>query len=233
MGRAIELNDAHVLVVDDEKFVRGMTRRILGLAGVANISEAIDGGDGLSKVMADPPDLVILDIMMEPMNGLKFLKTVRIGLSGGPRDLPVIVLTGSDEQSVFGTAMALDCNAFVRKNEGPDVIRERMTRVLDETFEIKESKAYQSVTIPDITIIKADEDVPASTEQPQEVTPPPTRACEIMIEDVEVGAVVARDVTTEDGNMLLTAGSVLSASYLNRLRDISGIIELSSIWVEQ
>ncbi len=221
-----DFSQTHVLVIDDEKFIRKMIHRLLGLIGVTKISEATDGADGLVKLVADPPDLIVLDIMMEPMNGLKFLKSVRIGLSGARRDLPVIVLTGSDEQAVFGTAMALDCNAFVRKDEGMDAIKDRMARVLAETPEIKESDSYQSILIPDITIITPPAD------RPQETHAPTTKAYEVPIEEVEAGAVVARDVTTEDGCMLLAAGSVLNASYLNRLKDISEIIELPTIWVE-
>jgi two-component system, chemotaxis family, chemotaxis protein CheY len=226
MNEPIDFAKIQVLIVDDEKFIRGMTRRLLGVIGITSITEAADGAEGLSKLMDAPPDLVVLDIMMEPMNGLKFLKTVRIGLAGSRRDLPIIVLTGSNEQAVFGTAMALDCNAFMRKSDGPEVIKDRIVRVLGETVEVKESKAYQSVQVPDITIT-----LPA-TSRPKEVAPASTTACKLPIEDIEAGVVVARDVVTEDGNTLLSAGSVLNASYLNRLRDISEIIELDFIWVE-
>ena len=226
MNIPTDFSQTHVLVIDDEKFMRELIHRLLGLLGVTKISEATDGGDGLMKMMDDPPDLIVLDIMMEPMNGLKFLKAVRMGMSDAQRDLPVIILTGSDEQAVFGIAMALDCNAFVRKNEGMDAIKDRMARVLAETPEIKESENYRSIIIPDITIT-----IPP-TDQPKEAPPPSTKAYEVLIEEVEAGAVVARDVTTEDGHILLHAGSVLNASYLNRLKDLSEIIELPSIWIE-
>ena len=226
MNKPIDFSELHVLVIDDEEFMRELVRRLLGLIGINKISEATDGADGLTKLMAAHPDLIVLDIMMEPMNGLKFLKTVRIGMSGARRDLPVIVLTGSDEQSVLGTAMALDCNAFLSKTESLDALKDRMARVLGETLEIKESDVYQSVKIPDITII-----VPPA-DRPNESAPTPTKAYEVPIEEVEEGAVVDRDVMTEDGDVLLAAGSVLNASNLNRLCDISEIIEVPSIWIE-
>ena len=163
----IDFSETHVLVVDDEIFIREMMCRLLDMIGVTKISEARDGADGLAKLMADPPDIVILDIMMEPMNGLKFLKTVRTGLMGGRPDLPVIVLTGSDEQAVFGTAMALDCNAFVRKAENMNVIKDRMTRALEEPVKIKESTVYQAIKVPDITII-----VPVADPPPGNTTTP-------------------------------------------------------------
>ncbi len=222
----MDFSETQVLVVDDEEFMRGVIRRLLGMIGVTNISEATDGADGLMKLNAAQPDLIILDIMMKPMNGLKFLKMVRIGSSSARRDVPVIVVTGSDEQAVLGTAMALDCNAFVRKSEGLDMLKDRIARVLGETLEIKESAVYRSVEIPDITMT-----IPPAA-RPNEPAPTTTKAYEVPIDEVEEGAVVARDVMTEEGNLLLMAGSVLSASSLNRLRDVSEIIELPSIWVE-
>ena len=225
MSQSVDFSQTHVLVVDDEKFMREMVCRVLRMIGVTKISEATDGTDGLTKLAVDPPDLIILDIMMEPMNGLKFLKMVRIGLSDAARDLPVIVLTGSDEQSIFGTAMALDCNAFVRKADSLDTLRDRMARVLAEALEVSSSGVYQSVKIPDLIKL-----TPAA-ERPQDAASPPAKAYEIPIEEVEAGAVVAQDVTTDDGSILLAAGSVLSGANLNRLRDISEIIDLPSLWV--
>ncbi len=223
---ATDFSETRVLVVDDEQFIRNLICRLLGLIGVTKISEATDGADGLVKLAENCPDLIILDIMMKPMNGLKFLKAVRVGLSDARRDVPVIVLTGSDEQAVFGTAMSLDCNAFIRKNEGKDAIKDRMVRVLSETPEIKQSEDYSSIKIPDILITVPPPD------HPQQTVPLLTKVYEVSIEDIEVGSVVARDVVTEEGHMLLAAGSVLKASYLNRLMDISEIIVLPSIWIK-
>ena len=149
-----------------------------------------------------------------------------VGGSSNSQALPVIVLTGSNEQAVFGTAMALDCNAFVRKAESSDAIRDRMARVLTEPLEIDKTAVYHAVKIPDITINAPPAD------PPQEDTPPSAEAYQVSIEDVPTGALVARNVTTVDGSMLLAAGSVLSGANLNRLKDLSEIVELSSIWVE-
>ena len=81
-----------VLVVDDEPFIRSFVVRLLGMIGIAQVAEAADGAEGLSKLPSFQPDLVVLDIMMEPMNGLQFLKTVRMGLGGAPYDQPVVCL---------------------------------------------------------------------------------------------------------------------------------------------
>ena len=215
-----DLSGTRVLVVDDEPFFRSMIIRVLEKIGFADIAEATDGVDGLAKLQSVAPDLVVLDVMMEPMNGLKFLKSVRVGMSSAAADLPVVILTGSTEEAVLGVALALDCNAFVRKTDSPEILKDRIIRVLCEESAVKSAIAYHGVQIPDITMN----------------VPPPPRAerkstdtagvVEVSIDEVEAGAILDQDVFTEEGHLLFAAGTALSSAYLDRLRDISEIIEL-------
>jgi two-component system chemotaxis response regulator CheY len=66
------LSEVRILVVDDEPFIREVLVRILKQIDIEHIVEAVDGSDALSKISSANPDLIILDIMMEPMNGLQF-----------------------------------------------------------------------------------------------------------------------------------------------------------------
>ena len=221
----MEISHIRVLVVDDEPFMRGMIKRLLGMIGLDDVSEATDGADGLTKLGTVGPDLVVLDIHMEPMNGLKFLKAVRVGMSGAAYDLPVVVLTGATEGAVMGTALALDCDAFVRKTDGHDVLLSRIKRVLSEKSAVKESAAYMGVQIPDITT-----DMPVVA-RPDKIEKKPSGAVETSIEDVEEGAIIDRDMYTEEGHLLFAAGTRLSGPNLNRLKDISEIIDLPPVWI--
>lgn len=226
MQKPLDLEELRVLVVDDEVFMRKMISRILGTIGINHISEATDGGDGLSKLGTENPDVVLLDIMMEPMNGLKFLKALRIGMSPVHRNLPVIVLTGSADQAVFGTAMALDCNAFIQKTKNLEDVRDRIARVLSRPMEFQNSTIYQSVPIPELGTAVPQEARPSQSQ------PAPENAKEIAIEDVAPGMIVARDLETSEGNILLPTGTVFDAPNLSRLCDISEIIDIPTIWVE-
>jgi len=221
------ISDVHVLVVDDEDFMRSMIRRLLGVIGVGDISEAGDGADALSKLADVDPDIVILDIMMEPMNGLKLLKAVRVGMSDAPADLPVIVLTGSADEAVLGTAMALDCDAFVRKNEEPDVIRQRIERTLATPREIREPEFYHGVRIPDISIRVS------APSRAGDAGLPPAQARQVSVSEMEIGDVLARDIVTADGHLLLANGTEITTSYLNRLRDISEFVDFPDLWIRQ
>jgi DNA-binding response OmpR family regulator len=80
-----------VLVVDDDE----NTRRFLSVALEENGFEAVtaeDGDDGLKKVMASPPDLILLDVMMPKKTGFSLFKQLR--RKDEYKDIPVIMLTG-------------------------------------------------------------------------------------------------------------------------------------------
>ena len=78
-----------ILVVDDAALVRTYYRSALEAHGFA-VEEALNGLEGLEKVLLQPFDLVIVDVNMPQMDGITFLQTLRskeLPISG----LPVLV----------------------------------------------------------------------------------------------------------------------------------------------
>jgi two-component system response regulator MprA len=80
-----------LLVVDDEPAVRDALERALRANGY-QVSTAVDGVDGLDRVAADAPDLVVLDILMPRLDGLEACRRLR---ASGDRT-PVLMLTARD-----------------------------------------------------------------------------------------------------------------------------------------
>ncbi len=89
-----------IVMVDDDVDFCGATQILLESKGY-EVFLAHDGKEGLEKVRAMRPDLVILDVMMPEMNGYD----VCVVLKADPtlREIPVILLTGVD-QFIFKTA---------------------------------------------------------------------------------------------------------------------------------
>src|SRR5919202_6573007 len=85
-------NSASVLVVDDDADIRELVCRLLERAGL-NPAKASDGEEGLRKFFKLHPDVVVLDISMPGMSGLKTLERIR-DLS----DVPVLLLTARDTE---------------------------------------------------------------------------------------------------------------------------------------
>jgi DNA-binding response OmpR family regulator len=94
-----------VLVVEDDTTVREITRRYLGDAGYA-VDEAADGLAGLRAARTDPPDAVVLDVMLPGLSGLEVCRALR-DLHPG---LPIVMLSalGNEGDRVAGLEFGAD-----------------------------------------------------------------------------------------------------------------------------
>jgi CheY-like chemotaxis protein len=81
-----------ILIVEDDRDLRRMFRQSLQMAGF-EVREAGDGSTALRSIDHDPPDLVVLDLMLQMIDGL----TIRDELSNNvhTRHIPVVIVTGS------------------------------------------------------------------------------------------------------------------------------------------
>jgi len=83
------MEDLKVLLVDDEvEFVSTLAER-LSLRGIQTRT-ANDGEEAFRQITADPPQVVVLDVMMPGMGGLKVLERIKTDYPA----MPVILLTG-------------------------------------------------------------------------------------------------------------------------------------------
>lgn len=83
-----------ILVVDDEPSVVQIVTYALGRKGY-QVMQAFDGQQALDAVATDPPDLVVLDLMMPNVDGWKVYETLKT--EDRYRDIKVVVLTGVGE----------------------------------------------------------------------------------------------------------------------------------------
>ena len=84
-----------VLVVEDEEDLRSLVELNLQLAGL-DVTTARDGRVALDLVATDPPDVVLLDVMMPVVDGWQVLHQLKA--DPGTRDIPVIMLTALSEE---------------------------------------------------------------------------------------------------------------------------------------
>lgn len=81
--------EARILVADDNSDMRDYVRRLLEPHW--QIRTAADGREALEAALADPPDLLIADVMMPGMDGFELVQALRADEAG--RDIPVILLS--------------------------------------------------------------------------------------------------------------------------------------------
>ena len=111
-----------ILVEDDELFVK-MYQKKFSREGI-DLEVAFNGEEGFSKIKAQKPNLIILDLMMPKMGGVELLSKLRA--EADLKDTPVIVLTnlntGSEE---VNEALSLGVKETVLKtNVTPEQIVE-------------------------------------------------------------------------------------------------------------
>lgn len=94
LGQA-NLKNTRVLIVDDQEPNRKLLAALVTSMGVGAIEHARDGVEGLEKLAAFKPDLVLLDIMMPNMDGFEMCRRLRQNPEW--RDLPVLVNTALSE----------------------------------------------------------------------------------------------------------------------------------------
>ncbi len=99
-----------ILIVDDSLF----QRRILSAPLVAEgyeIIEAVNGADGLKKIEAEKPDLILLDILMPEKDGVSVLHD----LQKIQNTIPVVMFTSDIQDTTRDECLALGARAFLNK----------------------------------------------------------------------------------------------------------------------
>ncbi len=119
---------AKILVVDDSKFSRTRAAEALRRAG-HEVGEAPDGQAGLAAIAAEPPDCVLLDMLMPVLDGPGFLERLR----GSGSDLPVLVLTADIQSGTRRLCERLGVSGFLQKPAAGDEIARRVDEVLAPT----------------------------------------------------------------------------------------------------
>jgi DNA-binding response OmpR family regulator len=116
-----------VLVVDDEPTLREVVVRYLERAGYRAL-EAGDGGEAEALLRTQPPDLVILDLMLPGTDGLELCRRIRADSA-----LPVIMLTARGEEADRIVGLELGADDYVTKPFSPRELVARVRTVLRRT----------------------------------------------------------------------------------------------------
>ena len=115
-----------VLVVEDDPSVRGLLDTLLSAEGY-DVVTASDGLAGLLKAASTSPSLILLDLMMPDLGGVRVLEELRDDLA--LRSVPVLVVTGKVEAVPAVRDLLGDANVLVK----PFAVIELLARVAEVT----------------------------------------------------------------------------------------------------
>lgn len=123
VGPETESDRPTILVVDDMPENIALMRRLLTPKGY-RIAEALSGPAALELVATDPPDVILLDLMMPEMNGFEVCDRLKRDLT--TRHIPIIIITGVSEHEANIRALEAGVDDFLIRPIDPVLLDARI-----------------------------------------------------------------------------------------------------------
>jgi len=119
-----------VLLIEDEPEVLELYRLKLTLDDY-DVTTAQNGLEGLAKAESEKPELIFLDIKMPGMDGFEVLKRLR--KNDSTKDIPVVILSNFDEESMVEKGLALGASDYLIKSHfSPASLSEKLQEYFDD-----------------------------------------------------------------------------------------------------
>ncbi|MBI3026138.1 MAG: response regulator [Candidatus Tectomicrobia bacterium] len=250
-SRYYDFSGLTALIVDDHPVLRAAVREILKNYRCHDVRMAADGQEAINVIgETNKLDLVICDVEMKPMNGLQLAKAIRADLTGAPYDIPIVMLTAHSERQTVRAAVALHVNGFVVKPVRPMLLAEKIDWVLRNPLSIdpivpedhdvdvlpserkkaphfapSAGKAAEPPAAPemlpeDVIIVRTKEEFDELRRKMVE------RVGYFKAKDLRAGSIVAQDVLTPAGAILLKKGMTLTEEIIDVVRGHGALGEI-------
>jgi CheY-like chemotaxis protein len=118
---------ANILVVDDNGLSRKLMAEMLSADGY-RVRSAASGAEALTLIAAEPPDLILLDIMMPGMDGFEVVR--RLKSDGATRNIDVIMVTALDDDGSRARLAAAGVDIMLTKPVDRWQLKSLLERIL-------------------------------------------------------------------------------------------------------
>ncbi len=119
--------NASVLVVDDQQDLLDLLSMSLSQEGY-RVRTALGGREAMGLIEAQPPDLILLDILLGDISGIQL--TARLKNSEKTASIPVILLTAKDTETDIIVGLSVGADDYITKPFSMQVLLARMEAVL-------------------------------------------------------------------------------------------------------
>jgi CheY-like chemotaxis protein len=117
-----------ILIIEDDPLMSRMYQKIFSFEKF-EVETAGDGEEGLAKVVAANPSLILLDVMMPKMNGLQVLEKLKA--DDRTKNIPVVMLTNLAGQQDAEAALSRGAVKYIVKSEyEPKQVAEMVKEIL-------------------------------------------------------------------------------------------------------
>lgn len=101
-----------ILIIEDDKFLRELIAQKILKEGY-NVSEALDGEEGMKKIKEEKPDLILLDLILPGIDGFEILSKIKEDPSLS--SIPVIILSNLGQREDVEKGMKLGAIDYLIK----------------------------------------------------------------------------------------------------------------------
>lgn len=136
-----QLRVLNTLVIVDNLPMLAIFRNVLGELGIRNVWHGRSAQEVVEILMTEPIDLVIIDDYA-PLDGVKFLNTLRKGSAKLPNAVPVMFVTAVAERERIVAARDAGANEIMLKPFTAAQLTARLTTTVKKPREFVEAKAY-------------------------------------------------------------------------------------------
>lgn len=138
----VDFSRIKAMVVEDDAMSRDLVVSILEGVGLVHVERAADGEEAFKRLTGWVPDLIISDVMMEPMDGIAFTRRLRTHRASPNPHIPVILLTAHTDRTTVIEARDAGVNAFVAKPVSIDDMRRKIELVMQDPRQFIRSEDY-------------------------------------------------------------------------------------------
>lgn len=126
-----DFSNVSVLIVDDNQPLIQLTKGILDTFGIKNIDTAPNGEIGYEKFRDGSYDLLLVDWVMKPVNGIELTRRIRNEDTSPNRFVPIILMTGYTEKLKVIEARDIGVTEFLVKPFTAKDLYKRMAHIIE------------------------------------------------------------------------------------------------------
>lgn len=131
-----------LLIVDDNAYMRTIVATIARACGVAIVEEAADGAEAFERMRHRKFDCAVVDLKMDPLNGIEFLRLLRSGKDSPDPHLGVIVLSAHSGHARILEARDAGADEILTKPVTAAALLERLHAVIHHRRPFVASETY-------------------------------------------------------------------------------------------
>jgi PleD family two-component response regulator len=136
------IEQLNVLIVEGDRHMRMLIREMLFALGVKDVAVASDGKAAVEEMQTFRSDLVLVDLKMEPIGGLEFVRQLRADTKNPYRFVPVIMITAYTDLDTVAMARDVGITEFMAKPISATILQQRIERVLKDSRRFIEAPEF-------------------------------------------------------------------------------------------